>query len=75
VRNHRTHRHQRLYVTGQLDSNNAEFPGGNVVFDHKARHIAEAEAGAQECVPGTHVSEPPRIFREYAEALALMLLR
>src|ERR1700756_641669 len=68
---YRAHRHQRLQVAWQFDSNSAEFPAGDVVFTHEAWHVSEAEAGTQKSVPRTHVGEPPGVLREHAVVLAL----
>ena len=44
---YRAHRHQRLQVAWQFDSNGAEFAAGDVVFNHEAWHVSEAETGTQ----------------------------
>src|SRR6516225_3869886 len=67
---YRAHRHQRLQVVWQFDSNSAEFAAGDVFFNHKMRHVSEAEPGAQKSVPRTHVGEPPGVLREHAVVLA-----
>jgi hypothetical protein len=44
---HRAHCHHGPQVARHFDSDHAQFVSGDVVFDHKLRHVAKAKAGTQ----------------------------